>query len=118
MSVVIKDRLPQFRRNAINVLDQALKEGARDVLIAAKTRSPFDKGGLRSSSETKRRTILSWRISFWKEYARYQEAGGDGNRTVRKYSTPGTGAHYLEKSGDEVAKRIAGIFKKHGMRAR
>lgn len=39
-------------------------------------------------------------------YAAYQERGHrfDGSRQVHNYTTPGTGAHYLEESGKQVAK--------------
>ncbi len=118
MATIVNDKLPQFTRSLYNVLDDAMREGARDGLIAAKTRAPFYKGGLRSESEVKRISSLFWRISFWKEYARFQEFGGDGKRTVRNYSHSGTGKHYLKTSGDEQAERIASLARKHGIRAR
>lgn len=38
------------------------------------------------------------------EYAGYQERGHryDGSHQVRHYTTAGTGAHYLEESGEQV----------------
>lgn len=116
--VTVEDKLPSFKRSLYNVMDDALREGARDTLIQAKSNAPFKKGSLRSNSDTTKRTKLSWRISFWIEYARFQEFGGDGRRRVRKYSTSGTGAHYLGRAGDAQAKKMRGILNKHSRRAR
>ena len=114
----IDDKLPSFSRSVHTVLDDALREGARDTLRNARTRAPFKQGQLRSDSDLNQVRRLLWRVSFWKEYARFQEFGGDGNRRVRNYSTSGTGKGYLKTSGDEQAVRIRGVFKKHAMRAR
>jgi hypothetical protein len=115
---VIVDRMPRFKSSAYNVLNDAIIEGAKDVLIKAKTKAPYKKGGLRSQSDTRQTRPLSQRISFWIEYARYQEFGGDGKKIVRNYSTPGTSKGYLKSSGDEVAASLRRTFKKHGLRAR
>lgn len=110
--------MPQFINSVDVVMNDALKEGARDTLIKAKQRAPFDKGGLRADSDAGIKGKLHWRVSFWKEYARFQEKGGDSKRRVQNYSTPGTGKDFLKKSGDEEAKKINMVFKKHGKRAR
>lgn len=118
MSVRVNNKLPSFAGQANMVLNDALKEGARDVLVKAKTRAPFKSGDLRAASEIKQITARKWRISFWKEYARFQEFGGDSSRTVRNYSTSGTGRAYLKTSGDEVVAKMGIIFKKHAMRVK
>lgn len=118
MSVTVRDKMPSFKRSLYSVMDDAIKEGARDTLINAKTRAPFDKGGLRSESDLKKVKLLHWRVSFWKEYARFQEFGGDSKRRVRNYSHSGTGKGYLKSSGDEQAKKIKMTLKKHSVRAR
>ncbi len=118
MSLRTVDKLPMFSVSAKRVLDDALREGARDTLIAAKTKAPFKAGQLRGDTEVKAVGKLTWRVSFFKEYARFQEFGGDGKRTVRNYSASGTGKAYLKSSGDEQARRINMIFMKHGKRAR
>jgi len=117
-SVKIKNNLPSFKRNLYNVLDDALADGSRDVLINAKNRAPFDKGGLRSQSESNQRMPLWWRVSFFVVYARFQEFGGDNNRKVENYTTSGTGKAFLKKSGDEQVVKIASTMKKHAARAR
>jgi hypothetical protein len=116
--VIVVDRMPIFKSSAYNVLNDALIDGARDVLINAKLRAPYRKGGLRGESDKRQIGRLHQRISFWLEYAAYQEFGGDGKRVIRNYTTPGTGKHYLKKSGDEVATKLRYTFIKHGKRAR
>lgn len=117
-TVKVTDHLPEYKRSLYNVLDDALRSGARDIHIKAKERAPYRKGGLRSNSIFNSPKPLTWRISFWIEYARYQEFGGDGRRVVRRYTTPGTGAHYLQRSGDEVKDKLAGTLRMHATRAR
>ena len=114
--MIKKDKMPTFRTSAIARMEIALNEAASDILKKSRRKAPYQKGGLRSNSDITR-SVLSRSVNYWIEYARYQEAGGDGNRTVRNYSTPGTGAHYLEESGKEVLDGIEGIFIKHGRRA-
>lgn len=115
---IVVDRMPQFKRSAYNVLNDALIEGAKEVLFNAKTKAPYKKGGLRGNSDVHQEKKLLQRISFWIEYARYQEFGGDGKKIVRNYSTPGTGKGYLGTAGDEVTIKLRMMFKKHGQRAR
>lgn len=116
MSVRVVDRLPAFSSKLFVVLDEALQDGGRDILIKAKTRAPFKKGALRSNSDVKGIKPLHKRVSFWEEYARFQEFGGDGNRVVRRYTTSGTGKQYLSKSGYEVAGKMIFTIKKHTAR--
>ena len=116
-NVTITNKLPQFSKSVDSVLGDALREASRDILIKAKTKAPFQKGGLRSDTEVTGNNRTQ-RISFNKEYARFQEFGGDDARRVRKYTTSGTGKHYLKNAGDDVKRRLPGIFKKHGLRAR
>lgn len=118
MSVKITDHMPSFSRSVSKVMDDALKEGATDTLVGAKLRAPFQHGQLRSSTDAKRVGSLLWRVSFWMEYARFQEFGGDGKRRVRHYTTAGTGKGYLKQAGDTQAKKLNLAFAKHGMRAR
>ena len=116
--VTIDDRLPQFSRSLENMLDSALRSGARDILIDAKNNAPFKKGHLRSDSSVKKNERLSYRISFFKEYARFQEFGGDGKRTVRNYTTAGTRKRYLSRAGDDGVKRLQRTIKTYAKRAR
>lgn len=116
--VKIENKMPSFRNNLYKVMADALNEGARDTLINAKSKAPYRTGGLRADAQIQRKGALSYIVSFYKEYARFQEFGGDSTRRVRNYTSPGTGKGFLRSAGDEQAKRIIDIYKKHAKRAR
>lgn len=116
--VTIKNNLPAFAQSSFSVLNDALKEGARDILVKAKHKAPFQKGALRAQSDTHQVGMLHQRVSFWMEYARFQEFGGDRSRRVRRYTTSGTGKGFLKSSGDEVARMISSYFRKHSQRTK
>lgn len=117
-TVKITNKLPAFSASVRVVMDDAVREGARDTLINAKTKAPLQKGTLRSESNVKKMATALYRVSFFAVYARYQEFGGDANRTIRNYTTPGTGKHYLRDAGNQEQKKLIPIFKKHARRAR
>lgn len=117
-SVRINDKLPSFSKSAKSHLQIAIKEGAKDILEKSRNKAPFDQGNLRSESYIDQKGSLKWRISYNAPYAHVQEKGSAGGRVFRNYTTAGTGKKYLSNAGTEVALQIAGIFKKHGQRAR
>jgi hypothetical protein len=114
----VVNRLPEFGRVSKNVLSDALDEAAKDVLIDARNRAPFRKGALRRESVMSVVSTHKRRVSFWVEYARFQEFGGDGRRRVRNYTTPGTGAHFLQNAGEKAVANFARTLAKHAARAR
>lgn len=118
INVKIEDYIERFGRSAINELDNAVREGAVNILVASKGKAPFDKGGLRSDTETKQIKKMHWRVSYWKEYARFQEFGGDKKRIVRNYTTAGTGKHYLSKAGDDETNNLKARLRVYAQRAR
>jgi hypothetical protein len=119
VSVTVENKLPLFSTQVSIVMSDALREGARDTLVNSRTKAPFKKGQLRAESDTYMIAgPLAWRVSYWKQYARFQEKGGDSRRRVRNYTTPGTGAHFLKSAGDATATRIRTIFIKHSGRIR
>lgn len=115
-SAKVNDRMPQFRTKMVALLDQGIGEAAKDTLIDARNNAPFKGGELRRSSDTQQRRLLSHRVSFWIEYARYQEFGGDASRKVRNYTTGGTGKHYLRDAGNKNVTKLKLILKKHASR--
>lgn len=117
-SVRIIDKLPQFKNVSSQVLSDALDEAGKDILIDARNRAPFRKGALRRESVLSVVSTHKRRISFWVEYARFQEFGGSGGKRVRNYSTPGTGAHFLQNAGDKAVASFARTLAKHAARAR
>ena len=121
--VRIIDKMPQFKRSLYSVMGDALKEATRDTVINSKAKAPYSgKGHLRADVGIRRTSRLSYTVYYGdnnaKDYARFQEFGGDGTRKVRKYTTPGTGAHFLRDAGNEQARKIDRTFKKHAMRAK
>ena len=116
--MIVKDKMPQFKRSLYSVLDDAFREAARDTLIKAKDKAPFKDGGLRGESDVSKPSNLHYRVSFWVEYARFQEFGGDSKRQVKNYTTGGTGKHFLKNAGDEQAKKLNMVIRKHTQRAR
>lgn len=117
-NVQVINNLGRFGRNAIGELDNAIREGATNILIASKNKAPFDKGGLRADTEVKKVQNMHWRVSYWKEYARFQEFGGDAYRTVRNYTTAGTGKKYLSTAGDNESELLMARIKVYAKRAR
>lgn len=118
MKAKVIDNLPRFSRSMRSVYDDALGETAKDILIGARNVAPFEKGALRRESDVSQASPLKWRVSFWVEYARFQEFGGDSRRRVRNYTTGGTGAGFLKTTGDKMTSRLIHTFKKHSARIR
>lgn len=118
--VIIKDNMPKFRNSAHNVLADALKEAAKDVVIDSRSKAPYRKGALRNEAEPiEQVSPLHYKINYTEEYSAYQEFGGDGHgKIVRKYTTPGTGKHFLKNAGDKQVQALKMKFKKHSARAR
>lgn len=118
MSVKVVNKLPIYTKLSKVALSQALSETARDILIDAKNHAPYQKGALRRSSDTHAVGLLHHRVSFWEEYARFQEFGGDGRRQVRNYTTSGTGKNFLRGAGEKAVKGFAATLAKHAARVR
>lgn len=103
--IKIIDNIVKFVKAEANATDRALNRMAVDIERLAKVRVPVDKGQLKSSGGHRRVGFLNYRTEFNKEYAAYQEFGGDGKRVVKRYTTPGTGKFYLKSSGDQIAEQ-------------
>lgn len=116
--IKVVNKLPSFGRSAVALVNVALNEGAAEILTNAKMRAPFKKGQLRSNTDITSPSLTSRRISFWIEYARFQEFGGDNRRRVQRYTTSGTGPHYLQTAGNMQLVRMPMIFAKHLSRAK
>lgn len=104
--VTIEDNSGRFITASTQLLDTALERMSFDVKQIATIRVPFKDNGLQKSADNKRLGLLKHRVVFDKEYAAYQENARrkDGSRKVRKYTTPGTGPHYLENAAAQVTK--------------
>lgn len=90
--------------NALNAMGDAIMKNA---MITA----PKLTGKMRNSSRVKKVGTHSREIIFGGgdvPYAHYQETGGNGK--IKHYTTPGTGAHYLENAGNAVTKQGIGMY--------
>jgi hypothetical protein len=105
MTVKITDNSTRFAKNVQGSADLVLSRMAIDIERAAKLQVPKDKKRLLQSGRHERKAHLRYEVSFNTKYARYQHEGGDGKRTVRNYTTPGTKSHYLSDPGNAVVKR-------------
>ena len=112
------DKLPRFSFDVARVMDMGFGELAKDILITARAITPFDKGQLRSDSDTFRESQLKWRVRYHKEYALAQEKGVVNGHRVRNYTTAGTGSKYLKTAGDKVMQNAVNTLKKYGARAK
>lgn len=118
MPVKIVDNIMRFARNNADAMDRALGNMSIDIERLAKMTVPFKQGPLRSSGHGIRTALLKHKVVFEKEYARFQEFGGDARRRVRHYSRPGSKAHYLKDAGDEVTKKAVDYIKREAMAVR
>lgn len=114
----VEDHLPSFMRDASRVIDMGLGELAKDILVTARAITPFEKGQLRSDSDTYRESLMHWQVRYHKEYALAQEKGKVNGHSVRNYTTPGTGKAYLKTAGDKVMNRALNTLKNYAKRAR
>lgn len=111
VSVTIKDNSQAILRMVEQNVSSALNAMATATVQRAKMLAPMSnketRGNLRNSGRVESEGTLEKAAVFGNgivPYARYQEFGGDGRRTIRNYTTPGTQAHYLEDAGESVAK--------------
>lgn len=105
--IKVINNIMKFVKHYNNGMDRALNRMAIDIERLAKARVPVGKTGqLKASGKHRKVGNLRYHTEFNKEYAAYQEWGGDGKgKVVRNYTTPGTGKFYLKRSGDEIKKR-------------
>ena len=113
MKVKIDNRLPAFTNSMKNVMGDAVKGAASDLLTDAKNHAPYKDGGLRANTEIDRLDRLRYMVWFHIEYAAYQEAGVN----VKNYTTAGTGKDFLKNAGDAQQERMDNMFKRHAGRA-
>jgi hypothetical protein len=93
-----------------------LRMMADEVERIARPNTPKDLGDLKNNI-VKQVLGLKGKIRWAQVYAAYQERGArkDGSHKVRRYSTPGTGAHFAENAIKEAEKRTAKVAKQAGL---
>lgn len=102
----IKDNTEDFLRKNEATVDNALARMARDIKQIAQSTVPYRDGDLFNSARDEKLSTLQYQVIFDKEYAAYQERGmrKDGSHVIRKYTTPSTGAGFLDKAGTKVTR--------------
>lgn len=137
MNAQFHDRTPPYEQSTMLKLDAVFADMANEIMglavrraplsatrgqIGKKSRRAITSGSLRASIRYEREGVAKYKIyagggTRSVMYAGYQERGEavDGSRKVRKYTTPGTGKHYMEDSARKVsqkyAEKIRGILK-------
>jgi len=104
--IKVIDNILKFVEEDAKAVDRALNRMAIDIERYSKATVPVKMGQLRSTGRHVRVGFLNYRTEYNKEYAAFQEWGGDPDRgiVVRHYTTPGTGKFYLKHAGDRVKK--------------
>lgn len=110
--VRIESHAAEFAAKVARRNDVALGNMAEDIEMIAAFYGPVLNGRLIKSIKKKRLSSTHWQVRVDLPYAAYQERGMryDGTRVVKKYSTPGTGAHYLERAGRSVSSKVSQYF--------
>lgn len=116
MSVKVIDNTAKIRVSTQARTQVFLRMLVEDVDNNAAPITPRDEGMLRNS--TMKRVIGNRGTIAWnKRYAAPQEAGivGPTHAQVRKYSTPGTGAHYAERAVRKTLANASSILRRSGV---
>ena len=94
--------------------DIALGDMAQEIEMIAAFYGPVLSGNLIRKIKKKRKSANHWQVRVDEDYAAYQERGmrHDGTNIVKKYTTPGTGKHYLARAGRLVSGRALHYFRK------
>ena len=109
MSVKVIDNTAKITIDTSRKASLALRFIGDDVLRRANPITPKKRGNLRR--DTLVQVLgLSAKIKWGKNYAIYQE-----RRQYRNYTTPGTGAHFAEKSVQQAVNNASSQFKKAGL---
>jgi hypothetical protein len=114
----IKNNMPIFVGTTTQNGELALAMMAADIERLAKMTAPVRTGALYQSIRNMRIAPGHWRVtvgddSTSNKYAAYQEFGQrrDGSYVVRRYTKSGTGDHFLENAGANVAMHAPGTFR-------
>lgn len=116
MSVKTVDNIMRFYKLTATSMDNAIGKMAKDVKQIASIRVPYLSGDLQASTKPVKKAMMHHRVEVGGgdiNHAHYQEAGQrkDGSHRVRRYSTPGTGKHFLKDAGESVEKNVINYIK-------
>lgn len=113
-SVTLTDRSGEWLGKRNSQVNNALKLMGNTIHNESLMVVPRKSGALAGSSKVVSRD-RQVSVVYPKAYAGYQERGEryDGTHKVRRYTTPGTGKHYLKNTGDRVVERGIRWFLSH-----
>lgn len=111
--IIVKDKMPEFVRQNVGIMDLALSVMGNDLANIAKIRQPFKSGDMMKETYHERVSNLKHHVVVNTEYAAVQERGSrlDGSYVIRKYTTPNTGKGFLIGAAEVVMKNGANYFK-------
>lgn len=124
MAVRVDDRMAAFKRANENAMERALARMRNDIFVLSQFKVPFKDGELKSSGDQKQMGRLHHRVLYGEQgaqdYASYQHRGmrKDGSRLVKRYTTAGTGKHFLTDAGKVVAPKSGMYFKREAENVR
>ena len=110
MAYTITDHTVEIRTKMKTNLPLALRFMANDIKREAEPVTPKKTGMLRSNVRVNsggKRVSIRW----GQRYAEYQERGYTSG-PVRRYTTPGTGAHFAENSVKKVVRHAKRYLEK------
>jgi hypothetical protein len=107
--IIVTNNIRKFVKANDEHMSNAVEKMADDTLKLAQVDVPLDQGVLQKSGEVEKKDDMQFTVWFGKtgdasDYAAAQEAGFTRGHPIKNYSTPGTGAHFLQRAGDRIAK--------------
>lgn len=118
MSYKIKSNSQQIQKELQQNAATFLRAMADKIIDIGRPITPASTKNPRLKNDILRQVLGSNLIMKWdKKYAAYQERGRrlDGSRPIKHYTTPGTGAHFAERSVHEAIKHTHEIAKLSGL---
>lgn len=116
-SVKLTDSSGKWFNGEVSKMNKALTAIGNTILKDAQMVAPRENNRLVNSArlESKDGQVAVIFGGASVPYAGYQERGKryDGSHVVHHYTNPGTGAHYLEKTGKQVTERGIRWFLSH-----
>lgn len=117
MSYRRTDNTPQIISEHKAKAQLAVRFMLEGVHKSSNSKTPKLTGQLRADvnkSVDQQGNVIQGKIRWGKHYAAYQERGYTSGK-VRRYTTPGTGAHFAENAVMDVKKDARSYFRKAGL---
>lgn len=111
VNVRVTDKLDSITRSKQSKIANGLNNMANDLMVGATPRTPKLTGALRKN---RRKTIISDLkviVTWLQPYSEVQENGRAGSRIMRRYTTPGTGKHFVLREVQRIKRNVARYFR-------